>query len=200
MTELFFGAIKTALVDSWLPENSLDACNADRSVFFFPAASRTLKSKKYFLLNPYCDQISDFITLMTCFQNWDFIKNLQRRICKSSVPKMTTSIYTHFILSKMSLRERMIFELLFRERALLVLRLDFFPPPNCFQTVFVPTSFANVMSFFRPLTTSPISGAAISNKSAPILFAAGTICFLIKGNAVLPRVCANLLPRCLACP
>ena len=116
---------------------------------------------------------------------------------------MNTFIYTHFILSKMSLRERLIFELLFRERVLLVLRLHFFfPPPSCFRTVFVPTSFANVLSFFRPLTTSPISGAAISNKSAPILFAAGTIYFLMKGIAVLLRVCARapkLLPRCLAC-
>ena len=91
---------------------------------------------------------------------------------------MTTLIYTQFILPKMSLRERLVFELLFREVLLLVLRLDFFfSPPNCFRTVFVPISFANVLSFFRPLTTSPISGAAISNKSAPIHFAAGTIFF-----------------------
>ena len=96
-----------------------------------------------------------------------------------------TLVYTHFILSKMSLRERLFFDLLFREMYLVlaVLRLDFFfPPPNCFPTAFVPTSFANVLSFLRPLTTSPISGAAISNKSATILFAAGTIYFLIKGK------------------
>ena len=117
---------------------------------------------------------------------------------------MTTLIYTHFILSKMSLRERLIFELLFREMVPFVLRLDFmFKPPNCFRTVFVSTSFANVLSFFRPLTTSPISGAAISNKPAPILFAAGNIYFFLKGIAVLPRVWARApkpLPRCLACP
>ena len=106
----------------------------------------------------------------------------------------------------MSSRERLFFDLLFREMDLVlaVLRLDFFfPPPNCFRTVFVPTSFANVLGFLRPLTTSPISGAAISDKSAPILFAAGTIYFLIKGIAVLPRVCARApkpLPHCLACP
>ena len=115
-------------------------------------------------------------------------------------------VYTHFILSKMSLRERLFFDLLFREMdlVLIVLRLDFFfPPPNYFRTVFVPTSFANVFSFLSPLTISSISGAAISNKSAPILFAAGTIFFLIKGIAVLPRVCARApkpLPRCLVCP
>ena len=117
---------------------------------------------------------------------------------------MTTLIYTHFILSKMSSRERLIFELLFRQVALFDLRMDlFFPPLNCFRTVFVPTSFASVLSFYRPLTTFPISGAAISNKSAPILFAAGTIHFLIRGIAVLQSVCARApkpLPRCLACP
>ena len=78
--------------------------------------------------------------------------------------------------------------------------LFFFPPPNCFRTVFVPTSFANVLKFLRPLTTSQISGAASSNKSAPILFASWTICFLKKGMAVLQRVYARapqLLPRCL---
>ena len=52
-----------------------------------------------------------------------------------------------------------------------------FPHPNCFRTVFVPTSFTNVLSFLRPLTISPISGAAFSNKSAPILFAAGIYVF-----------------------
>ena len=84
--------------------------------------------------------------------------------------------------------------------ALFALWLDlFFPTPNCFRTVIVPTSFASVLSFCRLF---PISGAAISNKFAPILFAAGTIHFLTKGTAVLPRVCARVpkpLQRCLAC-
>ena len=115
-----------------------------------------------------------------------------------------TLVYTLFILSKMSLRERLFFDLLFREWALFVLRLYFFfPPPNCFRTVFVPRSFANVLKFICPLTTSPISGAAISNNSATILFTAGTMYFLIKRIAVLPRVCARaqkFFPRCLACP
>ena len=61
---------------------------------------------------------------------------------------MTTLIYTHFNLLKMSLRERLIFELLFRETVLLVLRVDFFPPPICFRTVFSPTTFPNFLSFF----------------------------------------------------
>ena len=127
------------------------------------------------------------------------------RTCKSPVPKMTL-IYTHFILSKLSLRERLFFDLHFREMDLVlpVLRLDFlFSPPICFRTVFVPTSFANVLSFLCPLTTSPISGAAISNKSAQLFFAAETKHILIKGVAVLTRVSARApkpLPRCLACP
>ena len=45
--------------------------------------------------------------------------------------------------------------------------------------------------FLRQLTISPISGAAISNKSDPILFAAGIIYSLTKGIAVLPRVCSG---------
>ena len=132
-------------------------------------------------------------------------KNFQWRVCKSPVPRMTLA-YTHFIFSKMSLQTRLFFYLIFREMDLVlpVLRLDFFfPPPNCFRTVFVPTSFANVLSFLRPLTTFSISGAAISNKHTPILFAAGTIKHLIKGIAVLPRVWARApthLLRCLACP
>ena len=74
---------------------------------------------------------------------------------------------------------------------LLVLRSDFFfPRPNCFQNVFVPTFFANFLNFLRPLPTSAVSGAAFSNKSALILFAVGTILFLIKGIAVLPKILA----------
>ena len=198
MTELFFGAIKTALVDSWLPENSLDACNADRSVLFFPAASRTLKSKKYFLLNPYCDQISDFITLMTCFQNWDFIKNLQRRICKSSVPKMTTSIYTHFILSKMSLRERLIFELLFRERALLVLRLDFFSTSQLFSNCFCSNIFCKCFEFFS--STDNFSNLWSSNfkQICSDSFRSWDYMFFNKGKCSSPKsLCKH--PSTLSC-
>ena len=96
-----------------------------------------------------------------------------------------TLVYTYFILSKMSLREPLFFDLLCREidLVLTVLCLFFFSPTPIF---FVPTTFANVLSFLRPLTTCPTSGAAISSKSAPILFAAGTIYFLIKWIADLP--------------
>ena len=82
-----------------------------------------------------------------------------------------------------------VFRFIFRETDLLVLRLNpFFPTANCFQTVFVHPYFAIVLSFLRSLTTSSISGAAISIKSAPIIFSAGLFIFLIKGIAVLPSL------------
>ena len=41
------------------------------------------------------------------------------------------------------------------------------PSPNCFLSVCLPTLFAADLKVFLPLITSPISGAANSNKSAP---------------------------------
>ena len=60
------------------------------------------------------------------------------------------------------------------------------------QKVFVPFSFACV--FFRPLTTSLISGASISNKTAPTLLAAGTkhLCFL--GPKTHKKSCPRFYP------
>ena len=71
------------------------------------------------------------------------------------------------------------FLILFRENylALLALRLDFFSTLKFLRTVFGPTSFTNVLSFLRPLTISPISGAVTSIKFAPVFFAAWTIYF-----------------------
>ena len=74
------------------------------------------------------------------------------------------------------------------------------PSPNCFLRVCFPTLFAADLKVFLPLITSPISGAANSNKSAPTLFAAGTIYLCKNGIAVLPITCArapNPLPLCL---
>ena len=102
-----------------------------------------------------------------CFQNWDFIKNPQKFFCKSSEPKMTTLVYTHFILSKVNLRECLVFELTLREIALLVLRLDFFSISQLLSNCYCP---ANFLSFFRQLTTSSIPGAEILTKSAPFFF------------------------------
>ena len=78
--------------------------------------------------------------------------------------------------------------------------LCFFPSPNCFFRVFFPTLFAVDLKDFLPLKTCPICGAANSNMSAPMRFAAGTTYLRKKGIAVLPITCArapNPLHFCL---
>ena len=60
------------------------------------------------------------------------------------------------------------------------------PSPNCFLRVCFPTLFAADLKDFLPLITSQISGAAKSNMSAPMRFAAGTTYLRKKGIAVLP--------------
>ena len=50
------------------------------------------------------------------------------------------------------------------------------PQLNRFPRVCLPTLFAAVLKLFLPKTTSAISGAANSDKSAPTYFAAGTQC------------------------
>ena len=62
---------------------------------------------------------------------------------------MTNLIYTNFILSKMSLQERLIFELFFGEMALLVLRLDFFfQPPTVFELILLQHLLQMFQVFF----------------------------------------------------
>ena len=65
------------------------------------------------------------------------------------------------------------------------------PSPNCFLRVFFPTLFAADLKDFLPLKTSPISGAANSNLSAPMRFAAATTYLRKNGIAVLPITCAR---------
>ena len=77
------------------------------------------------------------------------------------------------------------------------------PSPNCFFNVCFPTLFAAVLKDFLPLITSPISGAANSNKSAPTRSAAGTIYLRKNGIAVLPITFTsepNPRPRCRPTP
>ena len=77
------------------------------------------------------------------------------------------------------------------------------PCPICFFRVRFPTLFAADLKDFLQLISSPISGAANSNKSAPTRFAAGTIFLRKNGIAVLPIACAiapNPLPLCLPTP
>ena len=75
-----------------------------------------------------------------------------------------------------------------------------FPSPNFFFKVCFPTLFAADLKDYLHLITSPISGAANSNMSAPLCFKAGTTYLLKNEIAVLPITCArapNPLPLCL---
>ena len=67
------------------------------------------------------------------------------------------------------------------------------PLPNCFITVCFPTLFAAVLKDSLPVIASPISGAANSNMSAPMCFAAKTKFLRKEGVAVLPLTCARAL-------
>ena len=55
-----------------------------------------------------------------------------------------------------------------------IIFLHLLPLPNSFFRVCLPTLFAADLKDFLPLLTSPVSGAANSNMSAPMRFAAGT--------------------------
>ena len=78
-----------------------------------------------------------------------------------------------------------------------------FHAPSCLRKVLFPTSAATDLSFFFPVKTFPISGAAISIKSAPNLFCCWDNIWSQKRNCCPPIVCAkapNSLPLCLAYP
>ena len=143
--------------------------------------------------------------------NWDFPSKISRHCHKRLVPKIVVWHVQREMFVKMSLRDRLdclvdfvgMILLCFLAIRLLPVRLRLpcpSPSPNCFLRVFFPTLFAAVLKFFLPLTTSPISGTANSNMSAPMRFAAGTTYLRKKGIAVLPITCArapNPLPLCL---
>ena len=76
------------------------------------------------------------------------------------------------------------------------------PSPNCFFTVCFPTLIAADLKDFPSLKTSPISGAANSNMSAPKRFAAGMTYLRKNGIAVFPITAgaSNPLPFCLPTP
>ena len=63
--------------------------------------------------------------------------------------------------------------------------------PSFSLTVCLPTFFAAVLNFFLPLTTSAISGAANSNKSASRRFEAETTQLRKNRIAVLPITCTS---------
>ena len=139
---------------------------------------------------------------------WDFPSKISKNCHKSLVPKINRHDYSEMFI-KRSLRDRLVCFADFvgmTQLALffllppLHLRL---PSPNCFLRVCLPRLFAAVLIFFLPLTTSAISGAANSNKSAPTRFVAGTIYLRKNGIAVLPITCAsapNPRPRCRPTP
>ena len=127
--------------------------------------------------------------------SWDFPLKTSRDCHKKLVSKIVVWHDQREMLVKMSLRDRLDW-LDFVGMILLCL----LPLPNCFFRVCFPTLFAAELEDFLPLITSPISGAANSNMSAPMRFAAGTKYLRKKGNAVLPITCArvpNTLPLCL---
>ena len=135
------------------------------------------------------------------FQNRNFVRNLQARICNVSITEITVICWSgiHFSLVKISLLVRRR-RLIFGERFQIIRRFVGFPPPSCLRKVFFPTSVAADLNYFVPAITFPISRAANSIKSAPTLFAAGTTYGLKNGIAVLPIVCdkaPNPLPLCL---
>ena len=57
------------------------------------------------------------------------------------------------------------------------------PSPNYFLRVLFSTLFAADLKVLLPIITSPISGAANSNMSVPMRFAAGTTYFRKKRNS-----------------
>ena len=73
------------------------------------------------------------------------------------------------------------------------------PLTYCFLKVCLPTLSAAALNFFPALTTSVISGAANSNKSAPTHFAAGRIQLRKKGIAVFPITFASAPKPRLRC-
>ena len=88
---------------------------------------------------------------------------------------------------KRSLRDRLDCLVVFVGMNLLALRFLWLPSPNCFLRVCFPTIFAADLKDFLPLITSPISGAANSNMSAPMHFAAGTT-YLRKNGIAEPQI------------
>ena len=92
---------------------------------------------------------------------------------------------------KMSLRDRLI---CFADFVGMTLHpvLFLLSIPDCFLKVRHPTLFEAVLKFFLLLTTSAISCAANSNKTAPTRFAAGTIYLRKNGIEVLAITCASV--------
>ena len=119
--------------------------------------------------------------------NWDFRSKISRHCHKRLVPKIVDSQDQRRMFVKFSLRDRL--DCLVDFIGIILLCL--LPLPTCFFRVCFPTLFAAYLKDFLPLITSPISGAANSNMSAPMRFATGTTYLSKNEVAVLPITCAG---------
>ena len=129
-------------------------------------------------------------------KTWDFSAKISRQCLKMLVPQIVFWYDEREIFVKTSLCDRLDYLVGFVGLIFLCL----LPLSNCFSRVCFPTLFAADLKDFLQLITSPISGAANSNMSAPMSSAARTTNLRKKGNAVLPTICARApdpLPFCL---
>ena len=115
---------------------------------------------------------------------WISPSKVSRKCHKKSVSKISRHDY-FLLFVKMSLCVRLVcfadFVVMTLHAVVFFLRL-----PNCFFKVCPPTFIAAVLKLFLPLPASAMSGTAISKKSAPTRFAAGTIYLRKNRNSVLP--------------
>ena len=120
---------------------------------------------------------------------WDFPSKISRNCHNRLLPKNTRYEYWEMFV-KMSFRERLICFSDFVGMTLVAV-LFLLPKPNFFLEVCLTTLLATVLNFVLPVITSAISGAAKSNKSAPMRFAAGMTCLGKNGSLVLPITYAS---------
>ena len=94
-----------------------------------------------------------------CFQNWNFMKKLQRIVFKFLQLNLVFETKSFYFNQKiLSERTTVFVSSNLREMVLLDVRLGFFiSPDNCDWTVFAPNPFTIYLIFFRPFKTSPIS-------------------------------------------
>ena len=129
--------------------------------------------------------------------NWDFPSKISRHCHKKLVPKIVVWHDQREMFVKKSLRDRL--DCLVDFVGMILLRLLLpclptalrLPSPNCFLRVCFPTLFAAVLNDFRPLITSPISGTANANISAPLISTYASCrwdnIFTQKGNCSSPN-------------
>ena len=153
-----------------------------------------LKLELYAVLIEWGSRKSFLFVGQDIVNNWDFPSRISINCHKRLLPKVARYDLWE-LLVKMSLRDQLVCFAAFVGMTLLAV-FFLLPLPNCFSKVCLPL-FAAVLKFFLPLTTSGISGAANSNKSAPTRFAAGKMDSRKNGIAVFPITESR---RCLPIP